>query len=127
MTAKRCIAWCHLGDAVRVGADGSPQQGLRVAPQDSCGEGCQPAFTVAWLCTGAENVDWMSGFAGNTYQPLTIVDPSRPASVQVTGTVTVSCSPDGSAAQCSTTWRVTWGADVVLVSVVELDTTCPGT
>jgi len=40
--------------------------------------------------------------------------------------VTVSCSPDASAAQCSTTWLVGWDAGPVLHSITELDSTCPG-
>lgn len=126
MSASPCRSWCHLGAASRAGDDGAPVQGLRISPQVRCGAGCQPAFTVSWLCLGAENVDWRSGFAGNTYQPLRIIDPARPATVQVTATVTVSCSPDGSAAQCSTTWRVEWQAGAVLAAITTLDSTCPG-
>lgn len=126
MAAAPCVPWCHLGDAVRAGDDGVAQQGLRISPQVSCGDGCQPAFTVAWLCLGADNVDWKSGFAGNTYQPLRIIDPDQAAQVQVTATVTVSCAPDGSAAQCSTTWLVAWAPGALLHSITELDSTCPG-
>lgn len=126
MAATPCIPWCHLGAAERAGDDGDPRQGLRISPRVSCGQGCQPAFTVAWLCLGADNVDWRSGFAGNTFQPLRVIDPARPAKVQVTATVTVSCSPDQSAAQCSTTWLVGWDAGAVLHSITELDSTCPG-
>lgn len=126
MAAPPCAPLCHLGDATRAGDDGDAQQGLRLSPEVSCGQGCQPAFTVAWLCLGADNVDWRSGFSGNTYQPLRIIDPARPAKVQVTATVTVSCAPDGSAAQCSTTWLVGWDAGAVLHSITELDSTCPG-
>ena len=127
MAATHCTPRCHLGAPTRSGEDGAGQQGLRVSPEVSCSDGCQPAFTVAWLCLGADNVDWRSGFAGNTYQPLRIIDPSRPAKVQVTATVTVSCAPDQSAAQCSTTWLVGWEAGAVLHSITELDSTCPGT
>ena len=126
MATKRCIAWCNLGDAERTGEDGSANQGLRVSPHVSCGEGCQPAFTVAWLSLGADNVDWQSGFASNAFQPLRVIDPALPARVQVTATVTVSCAPDGTAAQCSTTWLVTWHAGAVLAGVTQLDSTCPG-
>jgi len=126
MAAGPCTPWCHLGAAERAGDDGDPRQGLRISPQVSCGQGCQPAFTVAWLCLGADNVDWRSGFAGNTYQPLRVIEPARPAKVQVTATVTVSCAPDQSAAQCSTTWLVGWDAGAVLHSITELDSTCPG-
>lgn len=126
MAAAPCVPWCHLGDATRSGDDGVAQQGLRISPQVSCGAGCQPAFTVTWLCLGADNVDWKSGFAGNTYQPLRVVDPDQPAQIQVTATVTVSCSPGSAAAQCSTTWLVAWAAGVVLHSITELDSTCPG-
>jgi len=126
MAATPCTPWCHLGDAARAGEDGDPRQGLRISPQVSCGQGCQPAFTVAWLCLGADNVDWRSGFAGNTFQPLRVIDPARPAKVQVTATVTVSCAPDQSAAQCSTTWLVGCDAGAVLHSITELDSTGPG-
>jgi len=126
MAATSCVPSCHLGDAARAGEDGVAQQGLRISPRVDCGTGCQPAFTVSWLCLGADNIDWKSGFAGNTYQPLRVIEPDQAAQVQVTATVTVSCAPDGSAAQCSTTWRVAWGPGAVLHSITELDSTCPG-
>jgi hypothetical protein len=127
MARHRCVPWCDVGAAVHTGEDGDPQHGLRIRPSVSCGEGCTPAFTIAWLCTGAENVDWKSGLAGNHFQPLRIEDADAPASIQVTATVTVSCAPDGEAAQCSTTWLLSWSPGARFGGITVLDTTCPGT
>jgi hypothetical protein len=127
MAAKQCVPWCDLGAATHIGADGEAQQGLRIEPQVSCGDGCLPAFTVAWLCLGADNVDWNSGFVGNTYQPLRVVDFEQGASVQVTATITVSCSPDGEAAQCSSSWMVRWEPGARFAGLDLLNSTCPGT